>query len=39
MSMNLVNVAVILGCILTIAGTAAALEYDARLSDTNKELE
>jgi len=30
---------VALGCVLTIAGTAAALAYDARLSDTNRMLE
>jgi hypothetical protein len=39
MSMTVVEITVVLGCFLTIAGTAAALAYDARLSDTNKAIE
>lgn len=34
-----IKLIVLFGCILTIAGTAAALTYDSRLSDVNKSLE
>ena len=34
-----IKLIVLIGCILTIAGTAAALSYDARLSDVNKSIE
>jgi hypothetical protein len=39
MTFGWLKLLVLSGCILTVAGTAAALVYDARLSDTNKALE
>ena len=39
MTAGYIKFLVALGCLLTIAGTAAALTFDARLSDVNKSLE
>ncbi len=39
MKMKTAKLLVLLGCILTVAATAAALVFDARLSDANKAIE
>lgn len=39
MTAGYIKFLVALGCLLTIAGTAAALTFDARLSDVNRKIE